>query len=79
MSVPQPAPILTLLKPLTVAAHTGTGFWGDETIYHLAARHTRTTPEAFAVRDRDRRLSYAELVAAADRAAYVRAHFEPEP
>src|SRR5215472_5962711 len=69
MSGPQPAPILTLLQPSSVAAYTAAGFWGDETIYHLAARHARSTPVAFAVRDRDRRLSYAELVAAADRLA----------
>jgi acyl-CoA synthetase (AMP-forming)/AMP-acid ligase II len=65
----QSAPLLTLLKPLTVTAYTAAGFWSDETIYHLAARHAQTTPQAFAVRDRNRRLSYAELVAAADRLA----------
>jgi len=63
------APLLTLLKPSTVAAYTAAGFWGNETIYHLAARHAQTTPQAFAVRDRHRRLSYAELVAATDRLA----------
>jgi len=69
------APFLTLLNAPTVAAHTAAGFWGDETIYHLAARHARTTPQAFAVRDRHRRLSYAELVAAADRlAAHLAGH-----
>jgi acyl-CoA synthetase (AMP-forming)/AMP-acid ligase II len=65
----QPAPLLTLLNAPTIAAYTAAGFWGDETIYHLAARHARTTPEAWAVRDRHRRLSYAELVAAVDRLA----------
>ena len=41
----------------------------------LAARHARATPQAFAVRDRHRRLSYAELVAAADRlAAHLAGH-----
>jgi acyl-CoA synthetase (AMP-forming)/AMP-acid ligase II len=68
----QSAPLLTMLSAPTVAAYTSAGFWGDETIYHLAARHARTTPQAFAVRDRHRRLSYAELVAATDRLA---AHF----
>ncbi|HEX6441090.1 MAG TPA: class I adenylate-forming enzyme family protein [Stellaceae bacterium] len=64
--------LLTLLNAPTLAAYTAAGFWGDETIYRLAARHARTMPEAFAVRDRHRRLSYAELVAAADRlAAYL--------
>jgi acyl-CoA synthetase (AMP-forming)/AMP-acid ligase II len=68
----QRTPLLTLLNAPTVAAYTAAGFWRDETIYHLAARHARTTPHAFAVRDRHRRLNYAELVAAADRLA---AHF----
>jgi acyl-CoA synthetase len=71
----QSAPLLTLLNAPTIAAYTAAGFWGDETIYHLAARHARTTPQACAVRDRHRWLSYAELVAAADRlAAHLAGH-----
>jgi acyl-CoA synthetase (AMP-forming)/AMP-acid ligase II len=61
--------LLTLLNAPTLAAYTEAGFWGTETIYHLAARHARAAPGAFAVRDRHRRLSYAELVGAADRLA----------
>jgi len=69
------APLLTLLKPSTVAAYTAVGFWGDETINHLAARHARTTPQAYAVRDRHHRLSYAELAVAADwLAAHLAGH-----
>src|SRR5262252_338135 len=69
------APLLTLLKPSTVAAYTAVGFWGDETIHHLAARHARTTPQAYAVRDRHHRLSYAELAVAADwLAAHLAGH-----
>jgi acyl-coenzyme A synthetase/AMP-(fatty) acid ligase len=71
----QSAPLLTLLNAPTIAAYTAAGFWGDETIYHLAARHARTTPQACAVRDRHRRMNYAELVAAADRlAAHLAGH-----
>ena len=71
----QQTPLLTLLTAPIVAAYTAAGFWGDETIYHFAARHARTTPQAFAVRDRHRRLSYAELVEAADRlAAHLAGH-----
>src|SRR6266446_6651343 len=71
----QSAPLLTLLNAPTIVAYTTAGFWGDETIYHLAARHARTTPQACAVRDRHRRLSYAELAAAADRlAAHLAGH-----
>ena len=52
-------PLLTLLNAPTLAAYTAAGYWGDETIYRLAARHARATPDAFAVRDRHRRLTYA--------------------
>jgi acyl-CoA synthetase (AMP-forming)/AMP-acid ligase II len=68
-------PLLTLLDAPTVAAYTAAGFWGTETIYALAARHAQTTPEAWAVRDRHRRIGYAELVATADRlAAHLAGH-----
>lgn len=71
----QRTPLLTLLTAPIVAAHTAAGFWGDETIYHLAAQHARSKPQAFAVRDLHRRLSYAELVEAADRlAAHLAGH-----
>ena len=55
----RPAALLTLLKPSTVAAYVAAGFWGDETICHVAARHARAIPQAFAVRDRHRRLNYS--------------------
>ena len=61
--------LLTLLNAPNLAAYTAAGFWGKETIYHLAARHARANTDAFAVRDRHRRLTYAELVAAADHLA----------
>src|SRR5260370_16240604 len=58
-----------LLKQPRRGACVGAGFWGGETLYAVAARHARATPDAFVVRDRHRRLTYAELVAAADRLA----------
>jgi acyl-CoA synthetase len=61
--------LLTLLNAPTLAAYTAAGLWGDETIYGLAARQARETPEAFAVRDRHRRLTYPALVEAANRLA----------
>ena len=61
--------LLTLLNAPNLAAYTAAGFWGKETIYHLAARHARANTDAFAVRDRHRRLTYAELVSAADHLA----------
>jgi acyl-CoA synthetase len=59
----------TLLTPSRLAAYTAAGFWGDETIYCLAARQARMTPGAFAVRDRYRRMTYTALVDIADRLA----------
>src|SRR5258708_9240463 len=61
--------LLTLLNAPTLAAYVAAGYWGDETLYAVAARRARATPDAFAVRDRHRRLTYAELVEAADRLA----------
>ena len=50
----QSAPSLPLLNPSTVAAYTAAGFWGNQTICHLAARHAQMMPRACAVRDRHR-------------------------
>jgi acyl-CoA synthetase len=61
--------LLTLLNAPMLAAYTAAGYWGDETIYLLAAGQARAIPEAFAVRDRHRRLTYAALVESADRLA----------
>jgi len=61
--------LLTLLNAPDLAAYTEAGNWGEETLYALAARHARQTPDAFAVRDRQRRLTYWALVEAADRLA----------
>jgi hypothetical protein len=60
---------MTLLNAPTLATYTAAGFWGNETIYHLAARRACATPGAFAVTDRHRRLTYAALVAGANRLA----------
>ena len=61
--------LLTLLNAPTLAAYTEAGYWGSETLYAIAARHARATPDRFAVCDRHRRLTYAALVDAADRLA----------
>ena len=62
-------PLLTLLNAADWAAYTAAGYWGDQTLYAVAAGHARATPDAFAVRDRHRRLTYRALVEAADRLA----------
>src|SRR5260370_19180225 len=67
--------LLTLLNAPDLATYIAAGYWGDETLYAIAARHALMTPEAFVVRDRHRRLTYRELVAAADRlAAHLAGH-----
>jgi len=63
--------LLTLLNAQMLAAYTAAGYWGDETLYAVAARHARAAPNGFAVRDRHRRLTYAALIEAADRLAAI--------
>ena len=45
------------------------GFWQDATIYRIVRDHAGKAPDRFAVRDRYRRLTYRQLVAAAERLA----------
>jgi acyl-CoA synthetase len=58
--------ILTRLSAELIRKYEAEGFWGNDTIYALAQGHAKRTPEAFAVRDRFRRMNYRDLVAAAD-------------
>lgn len=58
--------MLSLLSAERLAKYKAAGFWRDETIYAIAASHAARTPDAFAVRDRTRRMTYRELVTAAD-------------
>ena len=58
--------IMSLLSADALAAYTKAGFWGDETIYAIAARHALGAPDSTAVRDSRRRLTYRQLIAAAD-------------
>ncbi len=62
-------PLLSLFDATKLGAYTAAGYWGNETLYALAACRARQMPDAFAIRDRHRRLSYAALVVAADRLA----------
>jgi acyl-CoA synthetase len=66
--------ILSLLSADALARHTNSGAWRDETIYGLVQRQAERFPTAFAVRDRRRRLTYAELIVAADALARDLAH-----
>ena len=49
--------------------YRASGFWQDQTIYQIVRGHAERAPSRFAVRDRYRRLTYRQLVAAAERLA----------
>jgi len=66
--------ILSLLSADALARYTKSGAWRDETIYAVAQRQAERFPTAYAVRDRCRRLTYAELIVAADALARDLAH-----
>ncbi len=57
---------LTRLSADLLEKYEADGFWQGDTIYALARWHAEHTPQAFAVRDRFRRLTYAQLLTAAD-------------
>lgn len=68
-------PFLTLHHPSAAARFYDQGLWTSETFYDLVARHARMRPDAIAVQDGRRTLSWLELVrwvdgAAADLRAY---------
>jgi acyl-CoA synthetase len=58
--------ILTTLSADRLRAHYRDGFWRDDTIYSLVRDHAARAPDKVALRDRARRLSYRDLLAAAD-------------
>ncbi|HUF81386.1 MAG TPA: class I adenylate-forming enzyme family protein, partial [Burkholderiales bacterium] len=58
--------ILTRLSAELIRQYEAEGFWGRDTIYSLARGHAARAPGSFAVRDRFRRLTYRQLIAAAD-------------
>ena len=55
-------PFLTLHHPAAAARYYEQGLWGSETYYTLAARHAQGRPDAIAVQDGRRALSWRELV-----------------
>jgi acyl-CoA synthetase (AMP-forming)/AMP-acid ligase II len=58
--------VLTLLSSERMREYYAAGFWRDDTIYSLVHGHAERAPEAHAARDRLRRITYRELVDAAD-------------
>jgi acyl-CoA synthetase (AMP-forming)/AMP-acid ligase II len=61
--------ILTTLSPARLKQHYAEGFWTSDTIYTLARKNAQAHPGQFALRDRFRRLTFAQVVEAADRLA----------
>ncbi|WP_299450349.1 class I adenylate-forming enzyme family protein [uncultured Pigmentiphaga sp.] len=57
---------LTILSASQIRAYYAAGYWTDQTIYMAALEQARRNPQAYAIRDRRRRLTYGELIAAAD-------------
>ncbi|MFK0193848.1 (2,3-dihydroxybenzoyl)adenylate synthase [Kitasatospora sp. NPDC090308] len=60
---------MNLYPPEAAARHRAAGYWTGELLDAMIRRHAAATPERTAVTDRDRRWSYAELDARADRLA----------
>jgi acyl-CoA synthetase (AMP-forming)/AMP-acid ligase II len=58
--------ILSRLSAELIEKYEAEGFWQGDTIYALVRWHAQQNPQAFAVRDRFHRLTYRELLAAAD-------------
>ncbi|HXF89447.1 MAG TPA: class I adenylate-forming enzyme family protein [Xanthobacteraceae bacterium] len=69
----------TLLSDDLIKQYYAAGFWRNDTIYSLARAHAEQVPQSFALRERQRRLTYRELVAGADALAADLAQHGLEP
>jgi len=58
-------PYLTLHHPAQARRYYAQGAWQDETLYALLARHAAARPDAPALQDGRRRLSFGEVLAGA--------------
>ncbi|HEY3912577.1 MAG TPA: class I adenylate-forming enzyme family protein [Stellaceae bacterium] len=58
--------LLTLHDPELARRYYAAGLWRRDTLYSLLCEHAERQPEAYAVRDADRRLTWRELRAMAD-------------
>src|SRR2546421_11081897 len=61
--------LLTLHDPEAAERYYAEGLWRRDTLYTLLAGHAARRPEAFALRDGSRRLTWAELQAMGDAVA----------
>ncbi len=53
--------ILTLHDPQTARRYYEAGVWRDDTLYALLRRHADERPDAYALRDARRRISWSQL------------------
>ena len=60
------ANILTLHNPATAQTYYANGYWKQDTYYSLVERHAAERPNAHAMRDGHRRVTYRQLLAWAD-------------
>ncbi|HZK91566.1 MAG TPA: class I adenylate-forming enzyme family protein [Stellaceae bacterium] len=61
--------LLTLHDPAAARRYYAEGLWREDTLYTLLQKHAAERPEAAALRDATRRLSWAELLRAVDAVA----------
>jgi len=54
--------ILTLHDPQTAREYYASGVWRPDTMYTLLAGHARTRPNAYALRDSKRRITWSQLL-----------------
>ena len=62
-------PLLTLHDPAAARRYYAAGLWRDDTFYTLVEKHAAERPEAPALRDATRRLSWAKLLHAVNAVA----------
>ncbi len=61
--------LLTLHDPAAARRYYAEGLWRKDTLYTLLAHHAARRPDAFALRDAERRLTWRELLEAVDAVA----------
>jgi len=61
--------LLTLHDPAAARRYYAQGLWRDDTFYALLQKHAGKRPDAYALRDANRRLTWAELLTAVEAVA----------
>src|SRR4051794_6467569 len=61
--------ILTLHDPATAQRYYADGYWRRDTLHSLLRQHAEQRPDAYALRDSGRRLTWRELAAWVDTVA----------